>query len=88
MRAAPAAGRANAVLGGVWSRLQALCAPRGEEAPSVGDVVSAAVRLGAKRLLLADAGAARLRMRCVGVRGCMLACAGMCAGVRDVICRA
>ena len=53
-------------LGGVWERMRALCEPRPDEAPlRVGDVVSAAARLGAKRLCL-DAGpaAARLRMRC------------------------
>ena len=59
------AGRSDAVLSGVWERMRALCEPRPEEAPlRVGDAVSAAARLGAKRLCLAEPAVARLRMRC------------------------
>lgn len=45
------------------NRLGALLAARGEPAPVPGDVVAAAARLGAQRLLLSDAAARRLRGR-------------------------
>ncbi len=59
------AGRSDAVLRGVVTRMQQLCSARGEPEPYCGDVVSAAVRLGAKRLVLAGPGAHRLAMRSV-----------------------
>ncbi|CAL8469764.1 g9306 [Coccomyxa elongata] len=58
-----ATGRSDAVLRGVATRMQQLCSARGEPEPYCGDVVSAAVRLGAKRLILAGPGAHRLAMR-------------------------
>ncbi len=57
------AGRSDAVLRGVMARVEQLCAARQEPPPYCGDVISAAVRLGAKRLVLAGPGAHRLSMR-------------------------
>ena len=45
------------------ARLATLLASRLEPPAAAGDVIAAAVRLGAQRLLLADAGARRMRMR-------------------------
>lgn len=56
-------GRSDAVLRGVFARMDQLCAARQEVLPYCGDVISAAVRLGAKRLVLAGPGAHRLSMR-------------------------
>jgi hypothetical protein len=56
-------GRSDAVLRGVFTRMDQLCAARQEALPYCGDVISAAVRLGAKRLVLAGPGAHRLSMR-------------------------
>jgi len=47
----------------VAARLRALAAARGEPPPEPGNVVAAAARLGAQRVLLVDAGGRRLRMR-------------------------
>ena len=58
-----AAGRAEAYLEDVAARLAGLLAARMEPPVAAGDLVAAATRLGAQRLLLADAGARRLRMR-------------------------
>ena len=60
---AACAGRQDAVLGRVYDRLRFMCEARQEPVPHVGDVVSAAARLGAKRLVLCDPGALRLRMQ-------------------------
>lgn len=56
-------GRSDAVLRGVFARMDQLCAARQDALPYCGDVISAAVRLGAKRLVLAGPGAHRLSMR-------------------------
>jgi len=57
------AGRAEAYREDVAARLRALAAARGEPPPEPGNVVAAAARLGAQRVLLVDAGGRRLRMR-------------------------
>lgn len=59
----PIAGRQDAVLGRVHQRLRFLCDTRNEPVPHIGDVVSAAARLGAKRLLLCDPASLRMRMQ-------------------------
>ena len=59
------AGHSDAVLRGVATRMQQLSSARGEPELYCGDIVSAAVRLGAKRLVLAGPGAHRLAMRSV-----------------------
>ncbi len=51
------------MLGRVHSRLRFMCEARQESVPHIGDVVSAAARLGAKRLVLCDPAALRLRMQ-------------------------
>ncbi|KAK9836005.1 hypothetical protein WJX81_005277 [Elliptochloris bilobata] len=56
-------GRAEAYLEDVAARLASLLAARLEPPVAPGDIVAAAARLGAQRLLLADAGGRRLRMR-------------------------
>lgn len=57
------AGRQDAVLGKVQQRLRFMCEARQEPIPHIGDVVSAAARLGAKRLALCDPASLRLRMQ-------------------------
>ena len=57
------AGRQDAVLGKVQQRLRFMCEARREPIPYIGDVVSAAARLGAKRLALCDPASLRLRMQ-------------------------
>lgn len=57
------AGRAEFYLKDVAARLSTLLASRLEPPAAAGDVITAAVRLGAQRLLLTDAGARRMRMR-------------------------
>ena len=57
------AGRQDAVLGRVHQRLRFMCEARQEPVPHIGDVVSAAARLGAKRLALCDPASLRLRMQ-------------------------
>ncbi len=56
-------GRAEAYLKDVAARLATLLISRLEPPAAAGDVIAAAVRLGPQRLLLADAGAWRMRMR-------------------------
>ena len=51
------------MLSRVHERLRYMCEARQEAVPHIGDVVSAAARLGAKRLVLCDPAALRLRMQ-------------------------
>ena len=57
------AGRANAVLSSVARRIEDLSEGRFDFAVHSGDIVACTTRMGKQRLLLADCGSCRLRMR-------------------------
>ena len=56
-------GRPEAQLAQVATRVNMLCEVHAKPRVSIGDCAAAALRLGAKRLLLTDPGARRLHMR-------------------------
>ena len=58
-----ASGHTDVIMDNVHMRLEGLCTGHSEAKVSIGEAVAAAVRLGSKRLILADPGAKRLYMR-------------------------
>ena len=58
-----ATGHTDVMMENVHVRLQGLCQGHSEPSVSIGNAVSAAAKLGSKRLLLADPASKRLYMR-------------------------